>query len=76
MSIEISNETAIEVDTNRVLALAGFVRDELKLHPGVDLGIIFVDEEPMTELHMKWMDEPGPTDIQSFPIDEQRPRSD
>ncbi|MEY4962355.1 MAG: rRNA maturation RNase YbeY [Actinomycetota bacterium] len=76
MSIEISNETAIEVDTNRVLALAGFVRDELKLHPGVDLGIIFVDEEPMTELHIKWMDEPGPTDVLSFPMDELRPGSD
>jgi probable rRNA maturation factor len=76
MSIEISNETGIEVDTNRVLALAGFVRDELKLHPGVDLGIIFVDEEPMTELHIKWMDEPGPTDVLSFPMDELRPGSD
>ena len=76
MSIEISNETAIEVDTDRVLALASFVRDELKLHPGVDLGIIFVDEEPMTELHIKWMDEPGPTDVLSFPMDELRPGSD
>ena len=76
MSIEISNETAVEVNTDRVLALASFVRDELKLHPGVDLGIIFVDEEPMTELHVKWMDEPGPTDVLSFPMDELRPGSD
>ncbi len=76
MSIEISNETAIEVDTDSVLRLANFVRDELKLHPAIDLGILFIDEEPMAELHVKWMDEPGPTDVLSFPMDELRPGSD
>lgn len=76
MSIEISNETAVEVDTDSVLKLATFVRDELKLHPAIDLGIIFVDEEPMAELHVKWMDEPGTTDVLSFPMDELRPGSD
>ena len=76
MSIEISNESEIEIDTHRVLKLADFVRSELKLHPMVDVGIIFVDEAPMTELHIKWMDEPGPTDVLSFPMDELRPGSD
>lgn len=76
MSIEISNESAIEVDTDRVLALATSVRNALKLHPMVDVGIIFVDEEPMTDLHVKWMDEPGPTDVLSFPMDELRPGSE
>lgn len=76
MSIEISNESAVEIDLDRVQALAIHVRDELKLHPMVDVGIIFVDEEPMTELHIKWMDEPGPTDVLSFPMDELRPGSD
>jgi probable rRNA maturation factor len=76
LSIEISNESVIAVDTERVLGLASFVRQELKLHPMVDVGIIFVDEEPMTELHIKWMEEPGPTDVLSFPMDELRPGSD
>ena len=76
MSIEISNESAMSIDLDRVQALAIHVRDELKLHPMVDVGIIFVDEEPMTELHIKWMDEPGPTDVLSFPMDELRPGSD
>lgn len=76
MSIEISNESAMEVDIDRVLALATSVREALKLHPMVDVGIIFVDEEPMTDLHVKWMDEPGPTDVLSFPMDELRPGSD
>jgi probable rRNA maturation factor len=76
VSIELSNESEVEVDLDRVQALAIHVRDELKLHPQVDVGIIFVDEEPMTELHIKWMDEPGPTDVLSFPMDELRPGSD
>lgn len=76
MSIELSNESEIEIDLDRVQALATHVREELKLHPQVDIGVIFVDEEPMTELHVKWMDEPGPTDVLSFPMDELRPGSD
>ena len=76
MSIEISNESELPVDVERVQHLAGFVRDELKLHPMVDVGIIFVDEAPMEELHIKWMDEPGPTDVLSFPMDELRPGSE
>lgn len=76
MSIELSNESEIELDLERVQSLAIHVRDELKLHPQVDIGVIFVDEAAMTELHIKWMDEPGPTDVLSFPMDELRPGSD
>jgi len=32
-----------------------------------------VDEKAMSELHLQWMDEPGPTDVLSFPMDELRP---
>jgi probable rRNA maturation factor len=76
MSIEISNESAIELDTIRVQQLATHVREGLKLHPMVDVGILFVDEAPMTDLHVRWMDEPGPTDVLSFPMDELRPGSE
>ena len=76
MSIEISNESEIVVDVERVQLLAASVRDALKLNPMVDVGVIFVDEGPMTDLHLKWMDEPGPTDVLSFPMDELRPGSD
>lgn len=76
MTIEISNESTEKVDLDRVHRLAEFVRAQLKLHPATDVGIVFVDEEAMTELHIKWMDEPGPTDVLSFPMDELRPGSD
>lgn len=76
MSIEISNESEIELDTDRVQLLAIHARDWLKLHQMVDVGIVFVDEGPMTDLHIRWMDEPGPTDVLSFPMDELRPGSE
>ena len=75
MSIEVSNESEVEVDLDAVRGLAMFAVRSLDLHPAVELGINFIDEEPMTELHIKWMDEPGPTDVLSFPIDELRPGS-
>lgn len=73
MTIEINNESAVEVDLERARNLAQHVIGQLRLHPAVDLGIVFIDEDPMTELHVKWMDEPGPTDVLSFPMDELRP---
>jgi probable rRNA maturation factor len=37
--------------------------------------MLLVDEAHMTNLHEKWMEEPGPTDVLSFPMDELRPHS-
>jgi len=31
--------------------------------------VTFVDDKEMEELHIKWMDEPGTTDVLSFPMD-------
>ena len=76
MTIELTNESELEVDLTRVQNLAEHVRDALRLHPLVDVGVIFVDEAPMTDLHVRWMDEPGPTDVLSFPMDELRPGSE
>lgn len=76
MTIEITNESELEVDLTRVQSLAEHVREALRLHPLVDVGVIFVDEAPMTDLHVRWMDEPGPTDVLSFPMDELRPGSE
>lgn len=73
MSIEISNETDHTVDKVRVLKLAGFALDRMKIHPGAELAIMFVDEPAMESLHVQWMDEPGSTDVLSFPMDELRP---
>ena len=76
MTIEISNESEFEVELDIYRQLAGYVVEAMKLHPAVDVGVVFVDEAPMTELHIRWLDEPGPTDVLSFPMDELRPGSD
>jgi len=76
MSIEINNESELAVDEGRVLALATFALDHMHLHKDTDLAIVFVDEPAMEVLHIQWMDEPGPTDVLSFPMDELRPGSE
>lgn len=76
MSIDINNESEIVVDEARVLRLATFALDRLRIHPAADLAIQFVDEPAMEVLHIQWMDEPGPTDVLSFPMDELRPGSE
>lgn len=76
MSIEVNNESGFEVDEAEFAALARYVLDEMHVHPQTDLSIMLVGTEVMTELHVKWMDEPGPTDVLSFPMDELRPGRD
>lgn len=73
MTIEINNESTIEVDEARVQRLAAFALQELQLHRKSELAIQFIDEQAMEVLHIQWMDEPGPTDVLSFPMDELRP---
>jgi probable rRNA maturation factor len=73
MTIEINNETEMEIDLQRVVRLANSALSEMSIHPDADLAIVFVDEAPMETLHIQWMDEPGPTDVLSFPMDELRP---
>ena len=76
MSIEINNESGVEVDAEAVQRLAVFALDQMHVHPDAELAIVFVDEAAMEQLHVQWMDEPGPTDVLSFPMDELRPGSE
>src|SRR6476469_8178164 len=73
MSIEVLNESGVAVEEKRLGDLARHVLDGLRVHPLAELSVLLVDEDAMTELHEKWMDEPGPTDVLSFPMDELRP---
>lgn len=73
MSIEIANESGVDVDEASLASLARHVLDGMRVHPLAELSVLLVDEPAMTELHMRWMGEPGPTDVLSFPMDEIRP---
>lgn len=76
MTIEINNESGYEVDESALQRLATFALDHLYVHADADLAILLVDEAAMEQLHVQWMDEPGPTDVLSFPMDELRPGSE
>jgi probable rRNA maturation factor len=73
MSIEIANESGAEVDEAALTGLARHVLDEMGVHPLAELSVLLVDEPAMAELHFRWMDEKGPTDVLAFPMDELRP---
>lgn len=76
MSVEVNNESGYVTDEAEFAALARYVLDQMHVHPQTDLSILLVGTEVMTELHVQWMDEPGPTDVLSFPMDELRPGLD
>ena len=73
MSIEIANESGVNVDEPALAGLARHVLDEMRVHPLAELSLLLVDEPAMTELHVRWMGEEGPTDVLAFPMDELRP---
>ncbi|WP_100810589.1 MULTISPECIES: rRNA maturation RNase YbeY [unclassified Microbacterium] len=74
MTIEITNESGVTgIDETKLLRLMEYNLAELHVSPEADVAIILVDEGAMEALHVQWMDEPGPTDVLSFPMDELRP---
>ena len=76
MSIEVANESGSPVDEDAIAALARHVLDAMRIHPQAELSLLLVDVDAMSALHEQWMDETGPTDVLSFPMDELRPGSD
>ena len=75
MNIELTNLSGRECDELQIRDLASFTLDKLGIHPDSELSISLVDEDEMSTLHMQWMDESGPTDVLSFPMDEMKPNS-
>lgn len=73
MTIEVSNESGIEVAEDELIGVARFVLARMDVNPGAELSMILLDIEAMADLHVRWMDLPGPTDVMSFPMDELEP---
>jgi probable rRNA maturation factor len=69
MTIEVTNTSGQLVPTAEMTSLMTHAMKALELNPECDLNIAFVEDDYMTELHVKWMDEPGTTDVLSFPMD-------
>lgn len=72
MTVELNNESGEQVDTTALVELAGFALTRLRIHPLAELSVVLVDEETMSAYHERFMGEPGPTDVLSFPMDELR----
>ena len=73
--IEVNDESGYTpaIDVQEISELASWVLEQMRVHPGADLNVVFVDEASMADLHLRWMDLEGPTDVMSFPMDELRP---
>ena len=73
MSIDYRNDCALPVDGADLVSLAAFVMDSMLLDPQAELSITCVEPADIAVLHEEYLDEPGPTDVMSFPMDELRP---
>ncbi len=69
MTIEVTNRSGVTAPEQEIESLLTYALDYMDLHPECELSVTFVDDKEMEELHMKWMDEPGTTDVLSFPMD-------
>jgi probable rRNA maturation factor len=68
-TVLVSNRQALPVDEPSLRSLAR----ETMLAEGLraaELSVSFVDEREIEELHVRYLDEPGPTDVLSFPLEE------
>ena len=75
MNIEMVNLAASSCDQDRLVSIAEFALKKMGIHPDSEFSISIVGEDEMSSLHMQWMDEPGATDVLSFPMDEMKPNS-
>jgi probable rRNA maturation factor len=70
VSIEVCNESGVALDESLIASVARFALEAMRVNPAAELSILAVTSEVMSELHERWMDEPGPTDVMAFPMDD------
>ncbi|MFD5867814.1 rRNA maturation RNase YbeY [Corynebacterium sp. NPDC060344] len=75
MSIEVFNESGHGVSEESLVDVARYALSRMDVHPAAELSIHLVDEPTIEDLHVRWLDLPGPTDVMSFPMDELTPGS-
>ena len=67
-AVMISDRQTAPVDVDALAALARetLIAEGLR---EVELSLSFIGDAEMEELHVRYLDEPGPTDVLSFPLD-------
>ncbi|MBA4505513.1 rRNA maturation RNase YbeY [Corynebacterium sanguinis] len=74
MSIEVLNESGEgDINEEMLVDVSSFALAAMDVHPETEVTITLVDEPTMADLHVRWMDLEGPTDVMSFPMDELTP---
>lgn len=77
MSVSVDDASGDQLITADHLAELTDLTAELYARLGlgveVELSITLVDQTQMEQLHLDWMELPGPTDVLSFPMDQLRP---
>jgi probable rRNA maturation factor len=67
----------VEVDVERWVRLARLVLDSERVNErygsDVEMSLMFVDEATIAELNVRFLGGDGPTDVLSFPLDEELP---
>ncbi len=73
MSVEVLNESGVDVDVTGFVRLARFTMSRMRVHPEAELCLRLVDEATIAEFNQHYLGNPGPTDVLSFPMDELTP---
>ena len=76
MTVEVLNESGVQVDVADLTRLSRFVMERMRLHPGTEMTLRLVDEGTIEALNGQWMDKSEPTDVLAFPMDELEPGRD
>ena len=74
MSIEFINESGFEgVNEEMLIDVCSYALGRLDVNPDAECTLTAVDLQTIADLHVRWMDLEGPTDVMSFPMDELTP---
>lgn len=76
MTVELINRSGSLIPEAQMHTLINFGIEYMELNPQCEVSMTFVDTQEMEELHIKWMQESGPTDVLSFPMDLPEERGD
>ena len=68
--IDVDNSSNFSIDEVSVKNYTKQMLQILKVNTKSEVSILFVNEDEMTKQHIRWMNESGPTDVMSFPMDD------
>ena len=66
-------QTRLPIDSGAIESLVHFTLSSEEAHGAVE--VAFVDDETIADLHLRFMDIPGPTDVITFPLADDEPEA-